>query len=124
MYQCAQLIRSTALCAVALAVITFVGCGGKEKRPAKPPMPVQMSFRPAALSSQGYVLQLKNQSTRHLAVMVLLQNKTVNQQMTGYLTIQPTGLTEFGWLEGWVFLSGETVKLSHEDYQDLEARVP
>ena len=103
-----------------VVLLSAAGCSGTA---SKPKMPVQITFRQAALG-QGYVLQLKNESTRHLAVAVVLENKTLNERQEGYLEIAPAGQTEHGWLQGWKFVSGETITLSHEDYQDLQARVP
>jgi hypothetical protein len=33
-------------------------------------------------------------------------------------------MNEFGWAEGWPFVSGETIQIHNADYADLKVKVP
>jgi hypothetical protein len=40
------------------------------------------------------------------------------------LNIPPFGTKEDGWLEGWSYRSGETIDISHADYEPRHVVVP
>ena len=115
---CVLQLRVT-LALIVCCLVAVSGCGSK----AKPQMPVRVTFRQAALG-QDYVARFHNDSQRALALHVILENEAYRQKLETPLQIAPGGQAEIGWLEGWRFLSGETIKISHEDYQDLLVRVP
>jgi hypothetical protein len=91
--------------------------------PAKPPMPVSVSFRTATFGS-GLVAQFKNTSSRYLTVVLYFENRTLHQSTNGYIELTPLDMKEIGWAEGWKFMSGEYIVVSHEDYSTLSVRVP
>lgn len=99
-----------------LMALTLVGC-------SKPDMPVSVSFRPALLDN-SLVARFRNKSDRHLTVVVKFENRTLNQQMSSYIVLGPRETKEIGWLEGWAFMSGEYITMSHEDYSTKTVRVP
>ncbi len=94
---------------------------------AKPVMPVTVTFDRATatefLPDMGYVARLANTSGRFLAMKATMENKTVQQTMTSVVELPPeanaTNLVPAGPAQGWNLVLGETLKLSHEDYQDL-----
>ena len=90
---------------------------------SKPSMPVSISFRPAKLDS-SLVGQFKNNSNRYLTIVLTFENKTLNQRKKGYIELPPMSTKEIGWQEGWSFMSGEYVTISHEDYSTKKERVP
>ena len=97
-------------------MIALAGC-------SKPEVPVTVTFRTSPFSN-GLVAQFHNNSNRHLAVVLDFQNKTLHQEKNGYIEIEPSATKEIGWLEGWKFMSGETITISHEDYSTVTLRVP
>ncbi len=101
---------------VLLAVLGFTGC-------SKPAMPVSVTSREATLD-KSLVAQFRNNSNRHLTVLVRFENKTLGQVKDGYIEIAPLETKEIGWMEGWKFMSGEYVTLAHEDYAAQTVRVP
>ena len=99
-----------------MAAISFTSC-------SKPSMPVSISFRGAALD-QSLVAQFRNNSNRYLTIVAQFENKTLNQVKNGYIELPPMQTKEFGWMEGWKFMSGEYITVTHEDYASQTVRVP
>ena len=99
-----------------LVALALVGC-------SKPEMPVSVSYRTALLDS-SLVAQFHNNSDRHLTVVVKFENRTLNQQKDGYIGLAPRETKEIGWVEGWKFMSGEYITMSHEDYATRTVRMP
>ena len=115
-------IRAAAIC-LCVQLPLSGGCGPKVERPELPKVPVQVTFREAAFG-KGYVAQFKNETGRHLAVAMVLENATLKQRRESQIQLTPKGTTEYGWLEGWSFVSSEVITLSHEDYSPVSVRVP
>ncbi len=101
---------------------------------AKPAMPVTVTFE-RGFAVQGknlvdaaFVAKLANTSGRYLAVRAVAENKTLQESTTRTIELPPesnaTSPVEFGWQQGWKFASGETLTLTHEDYQALTVTVP
>lgn len=99
--------------------LMFAGCEDDNK----PAMPVGVTFRESAVG-QAYVAQFQNLTNKYLAVRVKFKNKTLNHEKEGYIELSPYGKREIGWAEGWKFFSGETIHLSHEDYESVSYRIP
>ena len=78
--------------------------------------PVHLGRQPGA--------QYRNTSSKYLTVSVELRNATLGQSKTVVLTIGPNKMVEHGWAEGWSYQSGETITISHADYEVQESRVP
>ncbi|MCE9563351.1 MAG: hypothetical protein K8U57_15020 [Planctomycetes bacterium] len=91
--------------------------------PLRPDLPVRVTLRPAA-NGKSLVAQYRNDSAKYLTVQVVLWNPTLGESKSGSLNIGPKGVTEHGWLEGWAYRSGETITISHADYETAELVVP
>ncbi|HBC89249.1 MAG TPA: hypothetical protein DCZ94_20100 [Lentisphaeria bacterium] len=104
---------------VAVVSLILSGCGELNK----PPMPVKVTYRSSAVG-EGYVAQFQNQTSKYLAVRVVFKNRTLNQTKEGSIDLPPNGSTEIGWMEGWKFVSGESIDLYHEDYSSASYRIP
>lgn len=99
-----------------LAAFVLAGC-------SKPEMPVVVTYRKAMLDN-SLVAQFHNNSERYLTVVVKFENRTLNQQKSGYIKIGPRENVEIGWTDGWKFMSGEYITLTHEDYNTQVVRIP
>jgi hypothetical protein len=91
--------------------------------PIRPELPIQVTFRPS-IGGGSLVAQYRNLSGRYLTMMVTLRNATINQVHHVALDIKPNQTTEHRWAEGWSYRSGETIDISHADYETLELHVP
>ena len=88
-----------------------------------PDMPVLVHYR-QALMGAGLVASFRNTSARDLAVLATFTNPTLNQSKTFRLDLAPGQTREIGHLEGWTFASGDTIKLTHNDYKALTVKLP
>ena len=86
-------------------------------------MPVSVTYRKAMLDN-SLVAQFNNNSDRYLTVVLKFENKTLNQEKSGFIELAPRETKEIGWAEGWKFMSGEYITLSHEDYSTRTVRMP
>jgi len=122
------------LAAVGAATILGGVALGVYRAVAKPAMPVTVTFE-RAIAVQGrsvldgaLAAKIANTSGRYLALRVVAENKTLQQATTQTIELPPernaTNPVEFGWQQGWRFASGETLTLTHEDYQSLRVTVP
>jgi hypothetical protein len=91
--------------------------------PIKPNLPIEVSFR-SSIGGGSLVAQYKNTSSSHLTVLVALRNPTVGHEMTVTLSLGPNRVAEHGWVQGWSYMSGETISVTHADYEAMEVRVP
>jgi hypothetical protein len=95
-----------------------------EPAPASlPEIPISLNYVEAR-SGRGYVVQFHNQSQKHLAVLVELENKTLNQKKSGPLQLAPGQMVEIGGTTEWTFVSGETVTLKLDGHQTKTFQVP
>jgi hypothetical protein len=112
---------------ILLALLALTGCDASG-RPnigaafAPPPVPVEVYTRPAYLGS-GLVAVFSNQSSSRVTVSVRLDAKN-GENMEFSLDLDPNGREEVGWMEGWAFKSGDTVRVTHRNHSDLTWRVP
>jgi|688.fasta_scaffold151478_2 hypothetical protein len=102
-----------------IALITTIG----HKIPDQPnsqktPVPVVITLRDS-LFGEGMVAIFSNQTPNNLRITVTLENKEKQQTKSGYLDIEPNGKREIGWVEGWKFLNGETITVSHPEYSSF-----
>ena len=93
------------------------------KEQSLPPMPVEVSFR-GALLGPGLVLQVKNKSARHLSILVVLKNPSMQQGKNYRLDVAPQETSEVGHREGWTLASGDNIELFHNDYQSWKGNIP
>ena len=79
-----------------------------------------------SLVGEGRVAVFSNQTPNRLTIRVVLNNAAVNDRKEGNLDLDPNGTAEIGWLEGWTFVSGETITItiSHRDYRSQTYHVP
>ena len=89
----------------------------------KTPMPVALTYRKAVVGP-GLVVGLKNNSERHLAVVLTVANPTTKQEKSFRVDVSPKQTTEIGHLEGWTFASGDMVKVVHSDYRAWQGKLP
>jgi len=105
---------------------TLCGCNSKNKPPeppVPPPLPVHVSFRESKIT-KGLVCSIRNDSGKHLQIKSTFSSRTTGQTQEKILTLLPAETLEVGFLEGWRFTSGETVKLWHADFQEKVVQVP
>lgn len=88
-----------------------------------PEMPLEVKYREALLGS-GLVASFKNTANRFLAVGVSLNNPSMHQQKSFRVDLAPGEVKEIGHMEGWAFSSGDTIAISHEEYRELEVKIP
>ena len=88
------------------------------------PLPISVAFRPAFDSNNGLVAQLHNNSSESLKVLVTLSSPATGKTKE-YEPLVPSGqIVEIGWVEGWAFVPGETMKIHNGKYRDLTFIVP
>ena len=101
-----------------IAFLILVSCSIQ-----KPLMPIEVTYRKALLG-EGLVASFHNSSQKHLAVVVILTNPTLNQTKSLRLDLSPDVTREIGHLEGWAFASGDIIEIKHNDYRTLTVKVP
>lgn len=121
-----------------LAVFSIVGVGATylvkenikneydsiaQEYEARPGMPVEISYR-SALLGPGLVISMKNKSTRHLSLVATFLNPTLNKEEVYRIDVSPNEVKEIGHAEGWVFSSGDVIKISHKDYKGVTQKLP
>jgi hypothetical protein len=106
-----------------LAIAGVAGWSAYAYNKSIPLIPVEFTTRPSAVG-EGLVGQFRNNSDRYLTVKVALANGTTGGHEDRVLDLNPHAMVEVGWMEGWKFMSSETVTLSHQDYRSLCYRVP
>ena len=104
------------LAAIAVAVFIFA----PERLPSGiglVPVPMEVRTRPS-LAGEGQVAIISNPTGKTLHnVLLFCRNSSTNEEKT-YLeeTWVPGKSIEIGWVEGWRFLSGETLTISASGY--------
>jgi hypothetical protein len=88
-----------------------------------PEIPISLNHVEAR-SGRGYVVQFHNQSQKHLAVLVELENKTLSQHKSGPLQLAPGQMVELGGTPEWTFVSGETVTVRLDGHRTKVFEVP
>lgn len=110
-----------------LGLMTLLsGCNGKNKPPeppVPPPLPMHVTFRESKVT-KGLVCSIRNDSGKHLQIKSTFTSRTTGQTQEKILTFLPAETLEIGFLEGWRFTSGETVKLWNADFQEKVVQVP
>lgn len=108
----------------ALLILGAIWFFPKMQREANlPPLPIKVQYR-EALMGPGLVLKVTNTSNRHLSLLAILKNPSVNQEKTYRLDVAPNGTAEVGHLEGWALASGDRMRITHNDYQPWEGNIP
>ncbi len=113
-----------ALGVVALAVITLlVGAAAYIAQPVLPVVPVEVLYRESYVG-EGYVAQITNKTSKHVAVKAHFSNRTLNQSFQATIDLPPRATREIGWLEGWKLRSGDHLMISMADHRNVSARIP
>ena len=89
----------------------------------QPEIPVRVSFRKALLNS-GNVAGFSNISNQTIAISASIGRPSSNQTLSIDLTIDPGQKKEVGELEGWAFISGDTITIQQPDHKSLSIRAP
>jgi hypothetical protein len=91
--------------------------------PNKPEMPVSASFRDARIGN-SMVAQIHNNAGKTLKVLVEASSETTGRTKAAEFVIGGKEMVNFGWAEGWQFVSGEHIRIHDADYSDLKVKVP
>jgi hypothetical protein len=90
---------------------------------ALPELPISLAYRENR-SGRGYIVQVHNTSQKHLAVLVELDNPTLDQQSSVPLQLAPGEIQEIGEAQGWTFVSGESIRVRQEGYKPATLTIP
>ena len=107
------------LSSIVLVALLFTGCS----KPAKPALPVSVTFREAALQ-KSKVAQIHSNSNESLKIVVVCVGKDGAAKKSSELLLEPKGLLQIGHMEGWPFLTGEKVVVKSAGFADLSVDVP
>jgi hypothetical protein len=90
---------------------------------SKPDLPIQVSFR-QSFSNKGLVAMVRNQSNQTLELAGLFSSANTGQQRSVNMVLPASGVQEFGHREGWVFSSGQRIRLENAGFRPAEYVVP
>jgi len=88
-----------------------------------PEIPISLNYVDRG-SGNGYTVQFHNQSQKHLAVLVELENKTFGQRQSLPLQLAPGQMAEIGAAQGWTFVSGEVVSVKLDGHLTRTFQIP
>jgi hypothetical protein len=106
-----------------VAAPAYSGKASTPKAAALPELPISLNHYENRLG-RGYVVQIHNQSQKHMAVIIELENPTLEQERSGSLQLAPGEVKEIGAAQGWIFVSGETIRIKHKGYQTASLNIP
>jgi hypothetical protein len=86
-------------------------------------LPIGVGFRKAILG-HGEVAVLRNLSGTGLAVKARIVDAATHQEHDFTIDVDPGRPTEFGYVQGYAFESGDAVTLSHDGYKTVYWVVP
>ena len=87
-------------------------------------LPLKISFRKSTLND-SLVARFTNTSTDvFLTAIATFKNSTYNEAKQKKVNVGPGKTVEFGWAQGWRFMSGETITVVSQGYAPLSATVP
>jgi len=90
-------------------------------------VPIDVNFRDDA-RGVGLTARLHNTSKKHLAVNIFINNKTTYESRHITLAFKPNETIDLGATASpelyWQFMSGETIEISHHDYNPVVTKVP
>jgi ribosomal protein L10 len=111
-------MKKATIAKIVLVIALAALCGG-----CKPEMPVSVSFR-NALVGKSLVAQIHNNSNATMKIVVEVSSPTTGETKKAEFVIGGKEMKEFGWAEGWQFVSGESIRIHNADYADLKVKVP
>jgi len=94
------------------------GTPPQERTPAKPELPVRLTFRDALLGS-GKRAVLENLSDNALDVVLEVKSPLTGAHFTRTFIINPRSYGQIGRAQGWPFARGDLVTVSHPRYRAL-----
>lgn len=115
------------LCLAMLGASRLLGKGGMLPPLLRPAMPITIATRHSIDPTQGMVLQLVNDTTRHLVIQLECENPTIDRRATFDVEVFPKSTKELGGVMpgiDWKFVSGDSVVLHHADYDTKSAVIP
>ena len=65
-----------------------------------PDLPISLNYYENR-KGRGYIVQIHNESQKHLAVLVEFENPTLDQERSGALNLAPGEVQEVGAAQGW-----------------------
>lgn len=89
----------------------------------KPNMPVKVVSRDS-LMGESLVAQFHNESPNKIVIHIVLEDKNKANKHSGQLVLEGNSMKEIGWVEGWKFESGDTIKITHSDYKPIKYYIP
>jgi hypothetical protein len=111
--------------AITMSVVIFsMGLGGCGK--PKPPMPLDVRFRPSKVFA-GYVVILRNTSDTELIVNLTIQRPgswVTTVLRHGFIEIPAKGVREIGWMEGVQVQQGDETVCVSSDFADGKWTIP
>lgn len=86
-------------------------------------LPIGVGFRQAILG-HGEIAVLRNLSATGLAVRAHIVDAATHREHDFTIEVDPGRPTEFGYVQGYAFESGDAVTLSHDGYKTVYWVVP
>lgn len=112
--------RNAVAAAVVVVVALLLVIGYAARSPA---LPIATTFRPA-FDGNSQVAQFHNTGNTYLVVQATFENTGLDQRRQATLNVGPYQTVEFGWLEGWAFMSGERLSLVSDGFRASTVQVP
>jgi cell pole-organizing protein PopZ len=86
---------------------------------ARKNLPVSVVFRPA-VSGNGLTTYFKNNAPSPIEISVILTNPITDRRREVNLNLPANGVQSIGEPEGWVFVPGHHIKLTHAQFGTVE----
>lgn len=83
-------------------------------------MPVELKLRPA-INGKGKVLHFTNISPKEMTLDISASNGSSEKNWR--VIVPALKFSELGWLEGWAFSSGDEVKISNPNFNQIRIRI-
>jgi hypothetical protein len=84
---------------------------------------VRVTFR-LAFMGQGLVASIRNVTDRPINVIAELRSTGTDPSRTLSLALDPNGVTEIGYAQGWTIRSGQSITVSSSGYRSVTAFAP
>jgi hypothetical protein len=88
-----------------------------------PELPISLSFHEGA-KGRRYIVQFRNTSQKHRAVLVELKNPTLDNYRVAPVQLAPGELREIGEAQGWALVSGETITVREDGHSPRSLTIP
>jgi hypothetical protein len=81
-------------------------------------VPVSIRFRPVIFGN-GYYASITNRSGQAIDISIVIERPRSGKTKNLEIVIDGSGTKEIGEDEGWAFMSGDSVTVSHSEYKAL-----